>query len=188
MVPHDGDREPPLEAFRAYLLLIARLRLDQGPRGLVDPSDLVQQTLLKAHRKWDDFRGTTGAERAAWLRAILARELADAVRKADRRGGDPFRSLEQSLDESSARLEGWLASESTSPSGRAIRQEQLLLLAEAMARLPDDQRAAIEAHHLRGLPVQEVGRQIGRSPAAVAGLLRRGLAALRSSLGEEAKC
>jgi len=68
----------PLEQFREYLSLLARLQVGPGPNGQVDPSDLVQQTLLKAHENRDQFRGTTDAERAAWLRAILANQVRDA--------------------------------------------------------------------------------------------------------------
>src|SRR5689334_16985629 len=134
MVHPSDARGPDLEKFRTYLGLLARLQLDPCLQGLLDPSDLVQQTLLKAHQNW--------------LRAILAHELADAVRKVERRGEDRRRSLEASLNESSARLEAWLQSDSTSPSGRVERQEQLLKLAEALARLPADQRIALELHHL----------------------------------------
>src|SRR5262245_26944683 len=131
---HPGEpRGPDLERFRSYLSLLARLQLDPQLCGLLDPSDLVQQTLLRAHRHWDQCRGTTDEQRAAWLRAILARALADAVRKVERRGEDRRPSLEASLHESSARLEAWLQSDSTSPSGRVERQEQLLRLAEALA-------------------------------------------------------
>ena len=179
------DRGPVLEAFRAYLLLLARVQLDPRLQGRLAPSDLVQQTLLKAHQNWDRCRGATDAQRAAWLRAILAHELADAGRKIDRRGEDRRRSLEAALERSSVRLEGWLASDSTSPSGRVVRQEQLLRLAEALARLPEDQRAALELHHLQGLAVQEVSRRTGRSTAAIAGLLRRGLESLRELLGDD---
>src|SRR5262245_37568220 len=183
MVHPGDDRGSDLERFRTYLGLLARLQLDPRLRGLLDPSELVQQTLLRAHRNWDQCRGTADDQRAAWLRAILARELADAVRKVERRGEDRRQSLEASLNESSARLEAWLQSDSTSPSGRFERQAQLLRLAEALARLPEDQRTALELHHVRGLPVQALGRQMGRSPASVAGLLRRGLAGLRVLLG-----
>jgi RNA polymerase sigma-70 factor, ECF subfamily len=185
MDPPADDRGPALEAFRAYLLLLARFQLDPRLQRLLDPSDVVQQTLLKAHRNWDQCRGSSDLQRAAWLRAILARELADAVRKFDRRGEDRRRSLEVALGESSTRLEAWLASDSTSPSGRVLRQEQLLTLADSLARLPDGQRAALELHYFQGLQVQEVGLRMGRSPAAVAGLLRRGLATLRTWLDDE---
>src|SRR5262245_53259475 len=86
---HSGEeRGPDLERFRTYLSLLARLQLDPRWGRLLDPSDLVQQTLLRAHRNRDQCRGTTDEQRAAWLRAILAHELADAVRKSGRRGED----------------------------------------------------------------------------------------------------
>jgi RNA polymerase sigma-70 factor (ECF subfamily) len=175
----------PLEEYRGYLLTLARLQLDVRLRRLLDPSDLVQQTLLKAHEKRDQFRGRTEADRAAWLRTILGRQLADAARRLgwkEERG----RSLETELEESSRRLEAWLQSDSTSPSGRAARQEQLLRLADALGRLPEDQRLAVELHYLQGLPVEDVCDRMSRSPASVAGLLRRGLKELRSLLHDEA--
>jgi RNA polymerase sigma-70 factor (ECF subfamily) len=72
----------------------------------------------------------------------------------------------------------------TSPSQRAARQEQLLRLAEALARLPEDQRMAVELHHLRGCAVAEVARRMGRSDGAVGALLVRGLKRLRVMLRE----
>lgn len=182
--PRD-DRGPVLEAFRDYLLLLARLHFDPRLQGLLDPSDVVQQTLLKAHQNWDQCHGTTDAQRAGWLRSILAHELADAARRVDRRGEDRRVSLQAALEESSVRLEGWLQSGSTSPSGRVVRQERLLKLAEAVGQLPEDQRMALELHHLQGLAVQEVGHRMGRGTAAIAGLLRRGLATLRLWLDDD---
>jgi RNA polymerase sigma-70 factor (ECF subfamily) len=174
----------PLERYRDYLLLLARVQLDRGLQAKLDPSDVVQQTLLKAHQHWDQFRGTTEAELAAWLRAILARHLADVVRKFDPWLGGKERSLEAALEQSSARLESWLAAEETSASQKCERQEQLLRMAEGLAGLPDDQRIALELRHLRGLAVAEVAREMGRSPAAVGSLLYRGLKSLRGSLGD----
>src|SRR5262245_11812431 len=145
----------PLEQHREYLRLLARLQLDPRMRGQMDPSDVVQQTLLAAHQKLDQFRGRTDAELRAWLRAILANQLALAARKfgwGEARG----RSLEAELEKSSMRLEALLASEQSSPSQGAMRAERLLELAEALAKLPDDQRTAVELRHLRGLSVPAV--------------------------------
>ena len=187
MAPRDNPSEavPVLEDYRPYLELLARLHLDSRLRGLLDASDLVQQTLLKAHQKWDQARGTTEVERAAWIRAILANEIADALRKCLRRNEDRRRSFEVSLHESSLRLEAWLSADSTTPSRQMIRQERLFAMAAAIARLPDDQRHVIELHHLQDQ--YDSGDQPGneRTPAAVAGLLRRGLKSLREWLAEE---
>jgi RNA polymerase sigma-70 factor (ECF subfamily) len=182
----EGDRRgPSLERYRNYLLLLARIQLDRDLQGMLDPSDLVQQTLLKAHQNRGQFRGHTEAERVAWLRTILAHHLADVVRKFGPRLGGRERSLEAALEQSSARLEGWLAAEGSTPSRRAERQEQLLRMAEGLAGLADDQRIALELHHLRGLPIAEVAREMGRSSAAVGSLLYRGLKALRQFLDDD---
>ena len=174
----------PLEDYTEYLTLLARLQIDPRFGSQIDPADLVQQTLLKAHERRRQFRGTSEAEFAAWLRAILANHLADAVRRLGRGEGDRERSLEAALEHSSARLGQWLAAEQSSPSQRAMHQEQLLGMAEALAQLPDDQRLVLEMRHLQDLPVTEISRLMGRSPASVAGLLRRGLKAIRSLLDD----
>src|SRR5262249_19732021 len=151
----------------------ARMHLDPRLRSKLDPSDVVQQTLIKAHQAEDQFRGTTDAERAAWLRRILANTLADALRRF-RAEVSRGHSLERALDESSVRLENWLAHAGQTPSEEAARQEQVLVLAAALARLPEDQRITVELHHLQGMPLTELAERMGKSEAAVAGLLRRG--------------
>jgi RNA polymerase sigma-70 factor (ECF subfamily) len=184
-MPREGDASgKDLEGFRNYLELLARVRLDPRLRGKLDPADLVQQTLLRAVAAQDRFRGSD-AGRASWLRTILARVMIDAVRKFGRPGGgERERSLEAALEHSSARLEAFLAADLTSPSGRAERNERLLRLADALARLPDDQRRAVELRHLQGLPLAEIGETMGRSVDAVVGMIHRGLRALRRDLEE----
>jgi RNA polymerase sigma-70 factor (ECF subfamily) len=172
-----------VEDYRDYLHLLARLQLDPRLAGKVDPSDVVQQTLVKAHQNREQFRGRTAAEQAGWLRRILANTLIDAARKFGREL-DHEQPLEHRVHDSSARLEAWLAADQSSPSEAAGRQEQLLRVARALGQLPDDQRTAIELHHLRDLPVADIAQALGRTEASIAGLLRRGLKRLRELLQE----
>jgi RNA polymerase sigma-70 factor (ECF subfamily) len=177
-----GDCAP--EEFREYLRLLARLQIPAVLRGKLDASDVVQETLLRAHEKRDQFRGRGAAEMAAWLRQILANNLAQSLRRygTQRRDTGLERSLQAAVETSSARLEAWLAAEESGPDQKAERNEQLLQLADAMACLPEDQRAAVELRHLQGLSVAEIMRQMDRTEAAVSGLLRRGLEGLRRSM------
>jgi RNA polymerase sigma-70 factor (ECF subfamily) len=178
----NGNR--PLESFRDYLRLLARINMDPRLQARIVPSDLVQQTLLKAHEKQDQFRGKSDAERAAWLRTILANQMADALRKFRRQQGIRERSIEEALETSSARLDAWLAAESSSPCQGLVHQERLFEMAEAMSKLPADQRPALELRHLRGLSVPAAAEVMGKSPSAVASLLYRGMKALRETLSE----
>jgi RNA polymerase sigma-70 factor (ECF subfamily) len=175
-----------LERFRAYLRLLARLHLDPRLRGKLDASDVVQQTLLQAHQARAQFRGHSDGELAAWLRQILARNLAMAVRDfaRDKRDVARERPLEQALADSSSRLEAWLAAEQSSPSQRAERNEEVLRLAEALEQLPEAQREALVLQHWQGWSLAQIGRHLGRSPEAVAGLIKRGLKQLRVLLQE----
>jgi RNA polymerase sigma-70 factor, ECF subfamily len=175
-----------LNKYRAYLGVLARLQLGRRLRGKLEASDLVQQTLLQAHAARDGFRGTTEAERVAWLRQILARNLAHAVRDLGRARRDFRREqpLEAAVDESSARLAEWLAAEQSSPSQKAERHEQAVRVAAAVAELPEAQREALILHYWQGLTLAEIAEELGRSPAAVAGLLHRGLKHLRGLYGD----
>ena len=178
-----GDRWH-LERHRDYLRLLARLHLPPSLRSKLDPSDVVQQTLLKAHQNLDQFQGQNEAELAAWLQRILANTLTDALREfgGAKRDVALERSLEEAVAASSAWLEAVQRPDPSSPSAQAMRHEEFLRLAEALERLPDDQRTAVELHHLQGCSVADIGEQLDRTEAAVAGLLRRGLKKLRELL------
>jgi RNA polymerase sigma-70 factor (ECF subfamily) len=166
---------------------MARLEVPPQWHDRLDLSGVVQQTLLEAYRAQGQFRGHTDAQRAAWLRNILAHNLADTLRQlpTGKRDVARERSLEAALEQSSARLEAWLVAEQPSPSEQAMRQERLLQLAAALARLPADQRRAVELHHLQGRSLAETAQALGRGKPAVASLLHRGLKKLRELLADE---
>jgi RNA polymerase sigma-70 factor (ECF subfamily) len=176
-----------LEKYRAYLHLLATLQIDRRLRAKVEASDIVQQTMVQAIGGWDQFRGQMDAERAAWLRKILAHQLANAFRDLKRQKRDVRRerSIEGSLEQSASRLQSWLAADQTSPSQGAIASEQAVQLANALAELPEAQWRAVTLHHFEGLTLEQVAEHLGRSPAAVAGLIKRALATLRKHFQAE---
>lgn len=141
-MPADVEAGRVLEPFRKCLRVLAHVHLDARLRGKLDPSDVVQQTMLRACVGFEQLRSKEPAVVAGWLRKILARTLADAIRDLERARRDLNRehSLEEAMDRSSARLECWLAADQSSPSERADKNEQLLRLAEALCGLPDDTR------------------------------------------------
>ena len=178
-----------IEEFRGYLHALARLQLSARPwlAGKLDSSDLVQKTFVRAYEHCEQYRGGSDAELAGWLRQILNRVLANELRHwgQARRNVGAEQSLEQELDASGYRLDQMLQADQTSVSQRVQRGERAERLAEAIECLPEEQRVVVLARHCRGLGLQEIAEETGRTAASVAGLLRRGLATLREQLGEE---
>jgi RNA polymerase sigma-70 factor (ECF subfamily) len=167
----------PLEEYREYLRLLARLHCGPQLQSKIDPSDIVQETMLRAFENQDQYRGRSEAEYAAWLRQILSSRLAEAVRHFGTAGRELNR--ERPLDDVIRAFAGQLASDSPGPEQQASHQEDILWLAGALSELPDDQRSVVEMKHLQGCSLETISRQLGRSKAATAGLLHRGVVRLR---------
>lgn len=178
-----------LRRFEPWLKLIARLQLESRFHAKFDPSDVVQQAMLEALKAAPQFRGNTEAEFTAWLRQILTHALAHEIRRyAGTAKRDLAREipLEQQLAHTSQQLGDMLAATGTSPSQKAVKREQSVLLAEVLERLPEDFREVIILRNLEGLPHDEVARRMGRSPGAVRMLWVRALARLREDLAPSA--
>jgi RNA polymerase sigma-70 factor (ECF subfamily) len=177
-----GALDRLLESYRNYLRLVARAGIDAGLRGKADPSDLVQETLLKAHQHFPRFEGRTEPELAAWLRQILARNLADLARRyraAGARAVARERSLDDLMEPASRALGALLAPNGHSPSQSAQRRELGVVLADALAELTADYREVLVLRTLEGRLWDEVARAMGRSPDAVRVLWARALKKLR---------
>jgi RNA polymerase sigma-70 factor (ECF subfamily) len=176
-----------LELYRNYLGLLARLQIDRRLQCKADPSDLVQETFLKANCHFAQFHGHTEEELVSWLRQILANNLVSLVRHylgRQRRDVRLERALAAELDQSSRLLDGGLVARQSSPSQQAARREQAVLLADALKHLPADYREVLILRHLEGLTFPEVARRLDRTEDSVQKLWIRALARLRHSLGE----
>lgn len=169
------------EEYRGYLRLLTQTRALGALARKLEPSDVVQETLLNAHRARDQFDGSTEKEFLGWLRKILANVIAKHGRHfgADKRKAGNERSLQETLDLSGNRLEQMIQGASPTPSQCVAREEAIVGFLAAMEQLPEDQLEAVRLRHLEGLTVQEVADLMRRTRASVAGLLRRALAHLR---------
>ena len=179
---HGEGPDRLLESFRNYLLLLARTSIDTSLQGKVDASDLVQETMLKAHQRFGQFRGRSERELATWLRQILAHNLVDVARRfraAAARRVSRERSLEDINDRSSAALGDMLIAAGNSPSQSAERRELCVVLADALADLSADHRRVIELRNLQELDWGDVAQKMDRSEGAVRMLWARALKELR---------
>jgi RNA polymerase sigma factor (sigma-70 family) len=137
----------------APLLHPRALRLRLGPRlrRRLDPADLAQEALIRAHQNLAGFRGRTEAELVAWLQEILAHTLINEVRRARARKRDLAR--EQPLSgrgDSSCPMAGDLASAGPAPWERAEREDQRAGLLAALAWLPVERCEVLTRRGIHG--------------------------------------
>ncbi len=177
-----------LENYRHYLELLARLEIGRRLQTKVETSDIVQETFLEAHRNFMSFRGHSEGEFVTWLRSIFSSRVALLVRHyMGTQGRDVRREeqLEVDLDHTSQLLNRGLFAAGNSPSQSMMRREQGLLLAEALAALPEDYREVVVLRHLEDLPMNDVAARMNRSVDSVQKLWVRALAKLRVLMSNE---
>ena len=172
-----------LNQYRDYLRILASQQISIRLQGKTDLSGIVQETLWEAHRELARGVSVPSGERLPWLRRIMSNNLADAVRQMTAAKRDVGRevSLQQAVEQSSIRLEAWLACEMP-PHSAIEREERVLQLVGALAKLPDSQRESLMLHYWTGWTLVQIAEHIGRSREAVAGLIKRGLRQLRADL------
>lgn len=162
--------------------MLAERQLPAALRGKVDPSDVVQQALIDAWRGQSGFRGTTHAERLAWLRVILTRAMMrqnrDLLQTAKRGMGLEI-NLQSAVDRDSVQIEQLAVAREPNPQSLAQRAEQTLLLAATLEKLSDEYRMVLTLRHIDGLSHEEIGKRMGRSAAATRMLWVRALEKLK---------
>jgi RNA polymerase sigma-70 factor, ECF subfamily len=181
-----GALDHLLVLYTNYLKLVARASIDAALRAKADPSDVVQETLIKAHAAFEQFQGATEAELVTWLRQILAHNIADLARRYQ--AGSRRVSLEVPLEEairaSADALDNFVAGEESSPSQAFQRRETAVVVADALATLSADHREVIILRSIEELDWPEIAQRIGRTPDAARVLWTRALKQLKPRLEE----
>jgi RNA polymerase sigma-70 factor, ECF subfamily len=180
-------REELFSRYRHYLWLLAQAQLGRHLRAKCDPSDLVQQTLLEAHRDFDQFAGNQERELLGWLRQILAHNLFNETRRfaAQQRNAAREVSLDQmraGVEQSSMVLGRCLEGKEQRPSEAARQRERAVQVADLLACLPEDYRTVILLRVFEGMSAEEVAERMNRSAGAVRMLQLRALTALRAEM------
>ena len=173
-----------LEGQRPALYRLAERQLAGRVAVRVAASDVIQQTFLEAYRDFPQFAGQEERELVAWLSRILDNKVANAIRDhalLQKRNVGRERPMDDSQG-GGARLKQGLDAGHSSPSQRLMRGEEAERLEQALTGLPDDQRTAVRLRHLEGWPLADIARHMDRTPAATAGLIKRGMQALRRQL------
>lgn len=176
-----------LQFYFNYLTVLASTQLDQRLRKRLNPSDLVQETLLAAHRDFAGFRGNSPQELVGWLRQILINVLHGAIAKHVKAGKRDIRrevsidQVETSVDRSATNLAAILPARGESPSSPVLQQERALELADHLAQLRPDYREVIVLRNLQGLTFDEVAARMGRTAGAVRMLWLRAIDQFKAS-------
>ncbi|MGA2621262.1 MAG: sigma-70 family RNA polymerase sigma factor [Thermoguttaceae bacterium] len=174
-----------LQVYRNYLTVLASTQLDRRLRRRVNPSDLVQETMLAAHCDFAKFRGCSERELLAWLRQILINCLHHAIethlkaKKRDVRRDISVEQVSAALDRSVVDLAQVLADQGPSPSAGLQQRERAVALADQLAKLRPQYRDVIALRNLQCLSFEEVADRMGRKPGAVRMLWLRAMEKLK---------
>jgi RNA polymerase sigma-70 factor (ECF subfamily) len=175
-----------LQQYRNYLMVLASTQIENRLQPRVSPSDVVQETMLRAHKNFAQFRGTTEGELLAWLRQILVNNLAKFVElhvlaaRRDVRREVSIDRIGAALEQSTIQLAAMLPAEAKSPSMAVEEREEAVLLADRLAQLPASYRQVLVLRNLQSLPFEEVAKQMDRSVGATRMLWLRAIEKLRS--------
>ncbi len=181
----EAARNRLFEACRSFVAVTARVHLHRRLQTKVDPSDLVQQSMLEAHRGFERFHGQTPEEWLAWLKQIVQHNVLDAdkyYRGAHRRD---VRREQLISDPTSGRVDCLPADPGLSPSQLFSKAERELQVAVAIESLPEDYRQVVLLRNLERLSFDDVAERMNRTRGACQMLWMRAVEQLRAKLSED---
>lgn len=185
-----GDTDPLgqlLRSYQNYLSILAATQLDRRLHRRVSPSDLVQETMLAAHRDFPKFRGRSEPEFIAWLRQVFLSCLRHSIdehlraKKRDMRCEVSIDQTLERLDRSAECLAVQLADRGPSPSAATRGRERAVQLADQLAQLKPEYRDVIVLRNLQGLKFDEIAERMERKPSTVRMLWLRAMDKLRQT-------
>jgi RNA polymerase sigma-70 factor (ECF subfamily) len=168
------DVDRVLGRYRAFLETLKVIYIDPRLKRFFDMSDIVQITWLEVSRDLERIEGLDVTGRKRWLFTMFKNNLKDEIRKIPPVTLVSLEELRGAEGKSWCGLKEVLAAKDSSPSERAAKQEEELLLAEALSRLDPRQRDVLSLRR-HGWKLKEIAEHLGCTTGSVAGLLHRGL-------------
>jgi len=171
-----------LQLYRNYLNVLATTQLDQRLRRRMSTSDLVQETMMAAHRDFAQFRGGSEGELLAWLRQSLSHCLSHAVeknfraQKRDMRREVAIEQVARKLDDSAAQMSNLFADKAATPSQVVVQRELAAELSDQLNKLKPSYRDVIVYRNLQGLSFDEIADRMGIKSGAARMLWTRAIA------------
>jgi RNA polymerase sigma-70 factor (ECF subfamily) len=183
----DAARQELLACHRDRLRRMIGVRLDRRLLARLDPSDVVQEVLVEAHDKLDDYLRDRPLPFYPWLRQIAWQRLLKIhqhhhARK--RRVTDEGPAVPELSDESVGDLAERLAASGTSPSRHAVREELRLRVRRALEQLGERDREVLVLRYLEQMALAEIAAVLGISEGAVKSRHARALLRLQALLGD----
>ena len=175
------DPQEDLQRFRPFLKALANEMLYSDLRKKLDPSDLVQQTMLQAIEAQSQYRGDSDAAKAGWLKAILGNLVKGLLRRYHSRGRDIAREKEL-VAHSQTNAAMAIAESLESPSQHMQFDEEKERMLKVLESLTLDQRRAIVLRYWEDKNLDEIATQMDKTPEAIAGLIYRGMKVLRAEI------
>ncbi len=164
VVQSNAALESLLSLARPRLLRLVALRMSNRMGRRLDAEDIVQETLVTAARRFDEFKANRRVPVFVWLRGLAIERIIEANRQhlgAAKRSLRREESKQQWLNHSSSELLKQWALDSKSPSQIISDRQRADDLKQALQELPENYREIIVLRFFESLTIAETAASIG---------------------------
>lgn len=187
-----GDAEAgghALERHRDALRRMVQMRLDRKVMQRVDVSDVVQDVIIEASRRLEDYLKDPSMPFHLWLRHMARDRIIDMHRRhrvSAKRSVDREQPLVVNAtgDRSTIELVAQLCDAEMTPAAAATMRELAVRFEAAIDQLEEKDREVILMRHFEQLTNQEVAQALGLSEPAASMRYLRAIRRLRELIGE----
>ena len=173
--------EDVFSGYEDRLKRLISVRMDQRLRNRVDVSDVLQETLIEAHRRKDEYRSELMPP-YLWLRMIAGQKLVDIHRQHISTKKRSILREDRFPEASSIAVAAELVGNLTSVSEAVMRAELKMRIEGVLEQMEEIDREIIALRHFENLTNAEIAKVLNISPTAASNRYIRALQRLRGVL------